>query len=407
MLPRVDYLSDTKEEDVAGRIADRVKKLAGSPTVSVMDKARRLKAEGRSVVDLSGGDPDFSTAPHVTQVAVEALQSGFTHYTPSRGIPELLKAIARKLETENSAAYNPKSEILVMPGAKQALFIATQSLLNPGDEVILFDPCWVSYAPCVELAGAAPVYVAMNTQTTAADLKVRLERAITPRSSLIILNTPHNPTGQVWTRDQLQVVADAAKAHDVWVLSDEIYETIIYDGAKHISIASLPGMLERTMTLNGLSKSHAMTGWRLGYIAGPGPLIQEMLKIHQHSSTCAASFVQKAAIAAFEGPSEYTHYMIERYKARRDWLAARLNAIPGLRCELPQGAFYAFPNIAGTGLASIEFTDRLLEAEAVAVTPGNAFGAAGEGYVRLSFANSDEMLQEGARRIEHFVLGLT
>jgi aspartate aminotransferase len=190
------------------------------------------------------------------------------------------------------------------------------------------------------------------------------------------------------------------------VLSDEIYEAIIYDGAQHISIASLPGMLKRTMILNGLSKSHAMTGWRLGYVAGPEPLIREMLKIHQHSSTCAASFVQKAAVAALEGSSEYTRHMVHRYKSRRDELATRLNAISGVQCDLPQGAFYAFPNIAGTGLSSIEFTDRLLAAEAVAVTPGNAFGAGGEGHVRLSFANSDDILHDGARRIEHFVLGL-
>jgi aspartate aminotransferase len=201
---------------MTGRIAERVTQLAGSPTVSVMDRARRLRAEGRSVVDLSGGDPDFDTAPHVTQAAIQALENGFTHYTPSRGIPELLRAIAGKLETENGAAYDPRSQILVMPGAKQALFVATQTLLNPGDEVILFDPGWVSYAPCVELAGAVPVYVPMNPQTTSTELKAHLERAITPRASLIIVNTPNNPTGQVWTREQLALVADTAQAHDLW-----------------------------------------------------------------------------------------------------------------------------------------------------------------------------------------------
>ncbi len=389
-----------------GKVADRVRNLAGSPTVSVMDKARRLQAEGRSVVDLSGGDPDFSTAPHVTQVAVEALQSGFTHYTPSRGIPELLQAISHKLATENGAVYKPKTEVLVMPGAKQALFVAAQTLLNPGDEVILFDPCWVSYAPCVELAGAAPVYVPMSVGTSDQELSAGLARAITARTRLVILNTPNNPTGQIWTRGQLQVVADAAHSHDLWVLADEIYETIVFDGRKHLSIAGLAGMNSRTLVLNGLSKSHAMTGWRLGYIAGPEPLISQMLKIHQHSTTCAASFVQKAAVAALEGPQEYTRYMVDRYQVRRDALVAGLNAVPGLSCDAPQGTFYAFPSIAGTGLSSMEFADRLLEAEAVAVTPGVAFGAGGEGRVRLSFANSDEMLAEGARRIARFVRGL-
>ena len=391
---------------MAGRIADRVKNLAGSPTVSVMDKARRLKAEGRSVVDLSGGDPDFDTATHVTQVAIKALQSGFTHYTASRGIPELLRAIAHKLEIENGASYKPQSEILVMPGAKQALFVATQALLNPGDEVIVFDPCWVSYAPCIEMAGGLPVPVPMNTRTTAAELQALLDRAMTPRTSLVIQNSPTNPTGLVWTLGHLQVLADAARAHDVWVLSDEIYETIVYDGARHISIASLPGMVRRTLVLNGLSKSHAMTGWRLGYVAGPESLIAEMLKVHQHSSTCAASFVQKAAVAALEGPADHVRHMTDCYRVRRDRLVAHLNAIPGVSCESPQGTFYAFPRIVETGLSSLEFADRLLEAEAVAVTPGDAFGSAGAGYVRLSFANSDDMLEEGARRIEKFVKGL-
>jgi aspartate aminotransferase len=396
-------LTPQQRDALRSKAAQRVRGLAGSATVQVMDKARRLKAEGRSVVDLSGGDPDFPTAPNVTEAAIASLNNGFTHYTPSRSIPELLKAIARKLANENGATYDPAKEIIVMPGAKQALFVAAQALLNPGDEMILFSPAWVSYEPCAAMAGATTVYVPMNMDTTAAQLKAGLEAAISPRTKLAIVNTPNNPTGQVWTREQLQVLADAAQAHDFIVLSDEIYEKLIYDGLAHISIASYPGMLERTLILDGLSKSHAMTGWRMGYIAGPEPLITEMLKIHQHSSTCASSFVQEASVAALNGPQEYTNYMIDRYKARRDRLVADLNAVQGIRCDLPQGAFYAFPNIAGTGLTSMEFTDKLLDAQAVAVTPGDAFGPGGEGYVRLSYANSDEMLQEGARRIKRFV----
>lgn len=399
-------LTPQQREALRNKAARRVVGLAGSATVSVMDKARRLKAEGRSVVDLSGGDPDFPTAPHVTEAAIRSLQNGFTHYTPSRGIPELLKAIARKLADENGVRYEPAREIIVMPGAKQALFVAAQALLDPGDEMILFSPAWVSYEPCAALAGARTVYVPMNMGTTPAQLKADLAAALSPRTKLAILNTPNNPTGQVWSRAHLEVVAEAAQAHDFLVLSDEIYEKLIYDGEEHVSIAGFPGMWERTLILNGLSKSHAMTGWRLGYIAGPEPLISEMLKIHQHSSTCASSFVQEAAVAALNGPQDYTAYMIGRYKARRDRLVEALNAIPGIRCDLPQGAFYAFPNVAGTGLSSLEFTDRLLDAEAVAVTPGDAFGPGGEGYVRLSYANSDEMLEEGARRIKRFVESL-
>ena len=396
-------LTAQQREALRGKAAERVKNLAGSATVSVMDKARRLAAEGRSVVNLSGGDPDFPTAPEITAAAVQSLNSGFTHYTPSRGIPELLAAIAGKLESENGVVYDPAKEILVLPGAKQGLFIAAQALLNPGDEMILFSPAWVSYEPCAAIAGAKTVHVPMNMDTTAEQLRASLERAISPRTRLAILNTPNNPTGLVWTRAQLQALAAAAQVHDFIVLADEIYEKLIYDGLSHISIGGLPGMWERTLILNGLSKSHAMTGWRLGYIAGPEPLITEMLKIHQHSATCAASFVQAAAVEALTCPQDYTVYMRGRYQARRDNLVAALNAIPGVRCALPQGAFYAFPNIAGAGLSSMEFTGRLLDAEGVAVTPGNAFGPGGEGYVRLSYANSDEMLAEGARRIKRFV----
>lgn len=389
------------------RLAERVRNLAGSPTVSVMDKARRLKAAGLDVVDLSGGDPDFDTAPHVTSAAIASLNAGFTHYTPSRGLPELLRAIARKTEKENGASYDPKKEIIVMPGAKLALFTAAQALLGPGDEAILFDPCWVSYAPCIELAGAKPVYVTLDSTPSPADLAGRLERALTRQTRMLILNTPNNPTGQVWTREQLQIVADLAMAHNLVVLADEIYEKLVFDGNEHVSIAGLPGMSRRTLVMNGLSKSHAMTGWRMGWIAGPEEIISQILKIHQHSSTCAGSFVQTAAVAALEGPQDYTQYMLTRYKTRRDNLAAGLNGIPGITCQSPQGAFYAFPNVSGTGLTDLEFTDRLLEAEHVAVTPGIAFGPAGNGHVRLSFANSDEMLAEAVVRIQRFVAQLS
>jgi aspartate aminotransferase len=386
--------------------ADRVRNLAGSATVSIMDKAKRLQAQGRSVIDLSGGEPDFPTAPHIVQAAVQAMESGFTHYVPSQGIPELRRAIASKLEIENGARFDPQKEILVTPGGKQAIFIAVQALLNPGDEVILFDPCWVSYAPCVQLAGAVPVYVTMSIPVNAPQLRADLARAMTPRTRLMIVNTPNNPTGLVWTEEWLQIVADAALTHDLWVLSDEIYEKIIYDGRQHLSMAARPNMAERTMIVNGLSKSHAMTGWRMGYIAGPERLIAEMLKVYQHSMTCATSFVQKAAVAALEGPTEYVGYMVNRYRVRRDNLVSCLNSIPGIHCESPQGAFYAFPNIAETGLTCAEFGERLLEAEGVAVTPGIAFGPNGEGHVRLSFANSDEMLAEAGERMRRFVMNL-
>jgi len=385
------------------QLADRVKGLSESPTIAVMDKARKLKAAGQSVVDLSGGDPDFVTAPHVTEAAISALKDGFTHYTPSRGFPELLKAIANKTEHENGAVYDAKKEILVTPGAKTALYTAAQAIINPGDEAILFDPCWVSYAPCIELAGGRCVYVTMDNHTTLDVLKANLQKAVSSRTRIVILNTPNNPSGFVWSKEQLEVVADFVQSHNLYVLSDEIYEKLIFENQPHVSIASLPGMTRNTLVLNGLSKSHAMTGWRMGWLLGPEKVISEMLKIHSHSSTCAASFVQKGAVAALEGSQEYTNYMVGRYKTRRDNLAAGLNKIPGIHCEVPAGAFYAFPEISRTGLSDMDFASRLLEEELVAVTPGSAFGPGGVGHIRLSFANSDEMLAEAVIRIEKFV----
>jgi aspartate aminotransferase len=393
------------------QIADRVKDLAGSPTVSVMDKARKLKAAGKDVVDLSGGDPDFDTAPNVTRAAVEALQAGKTHYAPSRGLPDLLKAVAHKTKTENGAEYDPSKEVIITPGAKTGLFTALQAVLNPGDEAILFDPCWVSYAPGVALAGAKPIHVTLECCTAPEELEARLSQAITPRTRVLILNSPNNPSGQVCGQDYLEVIARQAEAHNLLVFSDEIYEKLIYpapDGSvvPHISIASLPGMRDRTLVVNGLSKSHAMTGWRLGWVLGPEAIISQMLKIHQHSTTCVTTFVQVGAVAALQGTQEYTTYMLGRYQARRDALVTGLNAMPGVTCESPAGTFYAFPDVRETGLADMEFTDRLLEQELVAVTPGSAFGPGGVGHIRLSFANSDEMLAEAVVRIGRFVKGL-
>lgn len=393
------------------QIADRVKGLAGSPTVMVMDKARKLKAAGKNVVDLSGGDPDFDTAPHVTEAALAALKAGDTHYGPSRGIPALLQAVAHKTLAENGASYDPAKEVIITPGAKTGLYTLFQAVLNPGDEVILFDPCWVSYAPGIELAGAKAVYVTMDCRTAVPELETRLATAISPRTRMLVLNTPNNPCGMVIDQAHLQAIARQAQAHNLLVLSDEIYEKLIYEEpdnshTPHTSIASLPGMRDQTVLLNGLSKSHAMTGWRLGWVLGPEAVISQMIKIHQHSTTCVTTFVQAGAVAALTGPQDYTRYMLGRYRARRDALVDGLNAIPGVQCDLPGGAFYAFPDVRATGLDDMTFTDRLLEQELVAVTPGSAFGPGGEGHVRLSFANSDEMLAEAVVRIGRFVKSL-
>ncbi len=388
------------------RFAARMGAMQPSPTLAVSDTARQLALAGHDVVDLGGGDPDFATPPHIVQAAAEAMESGFTHYVASSGIPPLRKAITDKLGRDNGLTYDPNREIIVTPGGKAALAVSLLALLGSGDECLILDPGWVSYAPATQLADATPVQVPLspdNGWTITADL---LRRYITPQTRVLIFNSPNNPTGRVARPEELRAVADVAREYDLIVISDEIYEKLLYDGRTHTSIATLPGMQERTIIVNGFSKPYAMTGWRLGYVAAPAALVKQIATIHSHTATCATSFAQVGGVAAYNGPQEAIVMMNAAYDRRRRFVSEGLNAIPGISCPLPEGAFYAFADMRGTGLSATDFARRLLETQYVAVTPGGAFGPAGEGYVRLSVANSDEMLAKAVERIGTFVRGL-
>ena len=383
----------------------RVRDLAPSPTLAVSDRARQLKAQGIDVIDLGGGDPDFITPEHIRAAAIEAMNAGETHYVASAGIPALRKAIADKLRADNGIEVDPNGGVIVTPGGKQALFEAALAFVETGVDVMIPEPAWVSYGPMVELAGGTVVPVPLDPDDSWRLTSEALAEAWTPATRILLTNSPNNPTGRVFDDAELAAIAAFAQERDLLVFSDEMYEKILYDGQKHTSIATLPGMAERTLVFNGLSKAYAMTGWRLGYVAGPGSFLQQIEKVHSHSVTCATSFVQRAGVVALNGPQEFISQMVSAWDRRRRNLAERLSAINGISCPLVEGAFYAFADIRGTGMSSTQAAELFLQEAHVAMTPGVAFGAAGEGHVRLSFATSDELLAAAADRIGQ-VLGL-
>ena len=382
-----------------GKLSTRVTRVEPSATCVVDERARAMARRGLDVINLGGGDPDFATPRHIVGAAVEAMENGYTHYVSSRGLSELRKAIARKLRRENELDFDPDTEIIVTAGAKLGLYAAIMAAVGPGDEVLILDPFWVSYEPCVQLANGIPVRVPLSKaggfQVTVAGLRDK----ITARTKLLMINSPNNPTGRVLNDAELKAVAEVAKDSDLLVLSDEIYEKIVYDGHRHISIGSLPGMLERTIVVNGFSKAYAMTGWRLGYVAAKEPLTSQFLKVQQHSVTCATSFVQYGGIAALNGSQAALDDMVTEYAERRDIVVEGLNALPGISCVPPEGGFYAFPEISETGLSSVDFSEMLLDEALVAVTPGAAFGACGEGHVRISFATSPHLVRKALKRM--------
>jgi aspartate aminotransferase len=399
-------VSSQTQRAPATYFASRVRDLAPSPTLAVSDRARQLKAQGIDVIDLGGGDPDFITPEHIRAAATEAMNGGDTHYVASAGIPSLRKAIADKLRADNGIEVDPSGGVIVTPGGKQALFEAALALVEPGVDVMIPEPAWVSYGPMVELAGGTAVPVSLNPDDNWRLTLEALSEAWTPETRVLLINSPNNPTGRVFDEAELAAIATFAQEHDLLVFSDEMYEKILYDGQRHTSIATLPGMAERTLVFNGLSKAYAMTGWRLGYVAGPQPFMQQIEKVHSHSVTCATSFVQKAGVVALNGPQEFISQMVAAWDRRRRNLAERLNAVNGVSCPLVEGAFYAFADIRGTGMTSTQAADLFLQEAHVAVTPGVAFGAAGEGHIRLSFATSDDLLEDAADRIGR-VLGLS
>jgi len=391
---------------MAPKFSSRVERIRPSATVALTDKAKELKAQGRDIVSMSAGEPDFPTPPRIVEAAKRALDEGHTHYVASPGIIELRKAVVDKLRDDNAVELHGPDEVIVVPGAKAGLMFACLALLQKGDECVCPEPAWVSYRECVDFADGVYVPVATSGDDGFTVAPEALAAAITDRTRLVVLNSPTNPSGKVWSRTELEAVADIVRGRELVVLSDEIYEDLLYDGNRHVSFASLPGMADKTLTLNGLSKAYAMTGWRLGYLAGPRDYIKQILKIQQHSTTCATSFAQYAAVTALREGRPDVDAMVEIFRRRRRQLLDGLQGIPGIRPVAPQGTFYMFLDVADLGIPTFELAERLLQQEGLALTPGAAFGESGEGYMRLSFAASDDDIRRCCERLRRFADGL-
>ncbi len=372
----------------------RLKRVEESATIRISNIATRMIKEGTDVINFSLGEPDFDTPKNICDAAAKAMYDGKTHYAPSAGIPELRSAIAEKLRTENHLDVSEK-DVLVTPGAKQGIFEIMMGSLDDGDQALLFDPAWVTYDACIRFAGADTVWV--PTVPEKGFLPDNFAEYINDKTKLIVVNSPGNPTGGVFGKKTLQCIADIAIDHDLLVVSDEIYEKIIYD-REHISIGSFDGMQERTITVNGFSKAYAMTGWRLGYLTAPPEIFKLLQKIQSHSVSSATTFVQYGGLEALQGPQEGVKAMVDRFKMRRDILIDGLNKM-GLECKKPDGAFYAFANVSDYGNGT-EVAEKLLKEAHVAVTPGIAFGASGEDFIRISYATSIDRIREALDRLE-------
>jgi aspartate aminotransferase len=388
-------------------ISRRVQEIKPSPTLAITAKAKAMKASGIDVIGFGAGEPDFDTPEHIKKAAVKALEDGFTKYTAAGGIDELKDAVIRKFKRDNGLDYD-RSQIIISCGGKHCLYNLAQVLFDTGDEVIIPSPYWVSYPPIVTLADAIPVILDTSEES---GFKIDLEdlrKAITDRTKALVLNSPCNPTGTAYTEEELRAIADIVLEKGIYVISDEIYEKIIYDGLKHVSIASFNEEIkERTIIVHGVSKTYSMTGWRIGFTAGPSPIIDGMNKIQGQSISNPTSISQKASQEALNGPQDVVEAMVREFHKRRDYIIDRFNAMEGISCVKPSGAFYAFPNFSRyLGISfrgktikdSTDLADYLLDTARVAVVPGVAFGA--EGFERLSFATSMENIEIGMDRIE-------
>jgi aspartate aminotransferase len=381
-------------------ISARAAQLSPSLTLSIDSKAKAMKAEGIDVCGFGAGEPDFDTPEHIKQAAIAALEAGFTKYTPSAGLPELRQAIAEKLEADNQLSYRP-SQVVVSSGAKHSCYNAILATCQPGDEVLIPSPYWVSYPDMVRLAGAEPVIVQTSERNGWKMRASDFENAMTPRTKMVILNTPGNPSGSVYTREELEGIVEVAAEEDIYILSDEIYEKLVYDDQKHVSIASLSKeAYDLTITVNGFSKAYAMTGWRLGYLAAPEAVAKAVDNIQSHSTSNPCSFAQKGAVAALKGDQQALADMRDEFSMRRDYMFDRITKIPNITAVKPQGAFYILVNISQLGLSSQNFADRLLSKANVAVVPGAAFGD--DRTVRLSYATSIDIIKKGLDRFQDF-----
>jgi len=366
-----------------------------STTLKISAIAKKLAASGQDIIDMGVGEPDFDTPKHIVEAGCSSIKNGETRYAPTAGIPELRKAIAEKLCRENFLKVTA-DDVVVTPGAKMAVFAAIQALLSEGDECLLIGPSWVSYEPCVTFAGGRVAWGSVDSSF----MPHNLSESINSRTRLIIVNSPSNPTGSVFDRKALEEIRDLAVDHNLSVISDEIYEKIIYD-RDHVSIGSMAGMEDRTVTINGFSKAYAMTGWRLGYLAGPKETMKWVIRLLSHSVSQATTFVQRAGLAAMQGPQEDVRNMVKEFKVRRDMLIAGLNDL-GISCSVPGGAFYLFPDVSALG-GGDAFADRMLKDALIAATPGSAFGPGGAGHIRLSYATSQSRIKQSLERIEKIV----
>ena len=376
------------------------KKIASSPTIAMNDKAKQLAAEGHDVIGLAGGEPDFDTPAHITEAAVKAIRDGETRYAaPSKGIRPLLEAIAVKLDEDNGVRVDPMTDIIVTPGGKLALFLALKAMLDPGDEVLIPAPYWVSYPSITTMVGGEPVAV----ETSSADnYQLRLEQMrehVTPRTKAIIVNSPCNPTGHMLSSAEIESIATLALEHDLYIISDEIYEKLNFDGRPAVSLASIPEIADRVVIINGMSKAYAMTGWRLGWLAGPTSLISVAGKYNSQTATSAATFTQRAAVAALTGPQDCVEMMRQSYEERRDFMVAGFNSIPNMSCPDIEGAFYAFPKVDETSKTSEEVANVILDEAVVVGVPGSGFGVTRDAHVRFSFAEDFTKLKEAVERI--------
>ncbi|OGO35497.1 MAG: aspartate aminotransferase [Chloroflexi bacterium RBG_16_57_11] len=378
--------------------AERVLKLMPEGAYFMLAKAQAMEASGRHVIHLELGQPDVTASENISQAGIDAIEEGFTRYTPSAGIPALRKVIAEDASRRRGIPIEP-AQVVVGPGAKPALFFPTLALVRPGDEVIYPDPGFPTYAAMIDVAGGTPVPVPLREEEDFSFNLEAFDRLVNDHTRMVVLNSPSNPTGGVMPLAALEHIAEVARQRDLWVLSDEIYARLVYDQPAS-SIASLPGMAERTIICDGFSKTYAMTGWRLGYGIMPRLLAERVELLLTHSVGCTASFTQVAGIEAITGPQEHVEAVVAEYKRRRDALVAGLNDIPGVRCRMPQGAFYVFPNVTAFGCSSNWLAEYLLEETGVAVLPGTSFGKNGEGYLRLCFANSLENSLEALERMK-------
>ncbi len=385
-------------------VSRKMSSLGTESAFEMLAKARALEAQGRDIIHLEIGEPDFDTPAHIVDEGVAALRDGYTHYGPTAGLPELRETIARNVGETRGVSVSP-DQIVVTPGAKPIMFYTIMTIAQRGVEVIYPNPGFPIFESMIRFCGARPVPMPLLSENGFHPDLDALEASITDRTRLMVVNSPGNPTGANLSRRELEAIASFVRDRDdLYVLSDEIYKDIIYDG-EHNSIVSLPGMAERTVILDGFSKSYAMTGWRLGYGVFPEPLKEHILKLSANSVSCAASFSQRAAIKALDGPQDGVRDMVAEFGQRRQIIARGLREIPGVECPEPEGAFYAFPNISGTGMSSQEFENRALNEAGVALLSGEAFGVYGKGCVRLSYANSQENLTRALERLKEMVVG--